>query len=72
MQFQMTSPITAEDDFTLSSYWPTYEHYVCIVIQEVCCCLLRRRKNKHFFILFRHRELNYPDQTILYRGPADS
>lgn len=28
MQFQMTSPITAEEDFTLGPYWPTYEHYM--------------------------------------------
>ncbi len=27
LQFQMTSPITAERDFTLGPYWPTYEHY---------------------------------------------
>ena len=27
IQFQMTSPITREEDFTLGPYWPTYEHY---------------------------------------------
>ena len=54
MQFQMTSPITREKDFTLGPYWPTYAHYKSYRNTEVCCCLLRKGIEKISLTLFQH------------------